>query len=244
MKRKKELKLKIILLSISIFFLFGVSFKANAAAGIDCNTSADCNGLVCADAGYGIKTCVSPKANGSPCSTNGECSSSKCVDAGYGLKACQSATNNTATSDNNNSSATSTGNSGNEDTYQVPPSNYDPGNTGGAGNSNGSAQTNPNLDCSSGVCFPVNTSLPDPGGGMAQIISNVLYWILGIFGFLAIISFIISGTQYILSAGNERAVDNAKRNMTYSIIGVAVALSGVIIIYAINNILIGTNPAF
>ncbi|MDO8536726.1 MAG: pilin [bacterium] len=94
-----------------------------------------------------------------------------------------------------------------------------------------------------GVCFPSSTNLPNPSGGVAQIISNILNWLLGIFGFLAIIAFIISGVQYILSTGKEKAIDTAKRNMYGSMIGVAVALSGLIIIYAIDKMLRGT-PSF
>jgi len=96
------------------------------------------------------------------------------------------------------------------------------------------------MDCSSGVCFPSGTSLPDPSGGVVQIISNVLVWILGIFGVLALIAFTISGMQYILSVGDEKTIDAAKRNMKWSIVGVIVALSGVVIIYAIDKMLKGT----
>lgn len=96
------------------------------------------------------------------------------------------------------------------------------------------------MDCSSGVCFPSSTSLPDPSGGVVQIINNVLTWILSIFGVLAIISFVISGMQYILSVGDEKTIDTAKRNIKWSIVGVVVALTGLVIIYAIDKMLRGT----
>ena len=112
---------------------------------------------------------------------------------------------------------------------------------GSGSGSTGINNTNPNLDCSSGVCFPSSTSLPDPQGGVVYIIGNVLTWILSIFGFLAIIAFIISGIQYTLSAGDEKMIDIAKRNMTRSIVGVVVALAGVVIIYAIDKMLRGVS---
>jgi hypothetical protein len=112
-------------------------------------------------------------------------------------------------------------------------------NSGIGTTSPGTGNTNPNLDCSSGVCFPTNTSLPS--AGVATIISNVLYWLLGIFGFLAIIAFVISGIQYILSAGSEKGVDTAKRNMKWAMVGVVVALSGLVIIYAIDKALRATS---
>lgn len=101
------------------------------------------------------------------------------------------------------------------------------------------ALDNPNLDCSSGICYPINTNLPD--SDMKTIVTNFLNWILGIFGILAVIAFIISGIQYIISTGNERMMDTAKRSMVYSIIGVVVALAGLIIIFAIDKALRGTS---
>jgi hypothetical protein len=113
--------------------------------------------------------------------------------------------------------------------------------------SNSSSSSSSSTTCASGfenvsgVCFPTGTSLPDPAGGVVSIISNVMYWILSIFGILAIIAFIISGIQYILSTGSEEMIDTAKRNMKWSIVGVGVALSGLIIIYAIDAMLRGSS---
>jgi hypothetical protein len=90
-----------------------------------------------------------------------------------------------------------------------------------------------------GVCFPNSTSLPS--SDIRIIITNALNWLLAIFGLLAIIAFIISGVQYILSTGSEQMIDTAKRNMTWSIVGVIVALSGLIIIYAIDKLLRGVS---
>lgn len=75
--------------------------------------------------------------------------------------------------------------------------------------------------------------LPAPSGGITQIIRTFLTWALGIIGLIALISFIISGIQYMLAAGEDTAMQKAKRNMLYSIYGIVVALSGVIIIQAI-----------
>ncbi len=82
-----------------------------------------------------------------------------------------------------------------------------------------------------GVCFPENTGLSEKP--ISGIIKNFLYWLLGIFGFLAIIAFVISGVQYLTSAGEEKELETAKRNMKWSVVGVIVALSGYVIIKAI-----------
>lgn len=65
-------------------------------------------------------------------------------------------------------------------------------------------------------------------------------WMLYLFGFLAIIAFVISGIQYLTAAGNMSSIETAKRNMNYSIIGVVVALSGLVILIAIDALLRGT----
>lgn len=84
-----------------------------------------------------------------------------------------------------------------------------------------------------GIVIPTGTGLPAPPGGIAQIIRNLLTWLLGIVGVIAIIGFIISGIQYLTSAGDEDQMQSAKRNMLYAIIGVVVVLSSFVIIQAI-----------
>jgi hypothetical protein len=83
-----------------------------------------------------------------------------------------------------------------------------------------------------------------PSGSVSGIITNGLFWILTIFGLLAVIGFVISGVMYIVSAGSEDTMKTAKRAMIYSIVGVLVALSGLVIIYAITGLLDGINPNF
>jgi hypothetical protein len=68
-------------------------------------------------------------------------------------------------------------------------------------------------------------------------------WLFGIFAFLAIISFIISGIQYFMATGNPETAKKAKSNMVYSIIGVLVALSSLVIIQAVANFL-NSSPTF
>lgn len=89
-----------------------------------------------------------------------------------------------------------------------------------------------------GVCFPLNTGLSETS--VASIILNLMKWMLYLFGFLAIIAFVISGIQYLSAAGNMNMIETAKRNMNYSIIGVIVALAGVVILIAIDSLLRGT----
>lgn len=94
-----------------------------------------------------------------------------------------------------------------------------------------------------GYEMPTNTNLPGSSSniGIADVLNNFLKWLLAIFGSLALISFVISGIQYFLAAGDDKRMQDAKRNMLYSIIGVAVGLSGFVIIQAIDKALNATS---
>lgn len=78
------------------------------------------------------------------------------------------------------------------------------------------------------------TGLPDAPGGIRAILNNLLNWLLGIIGIIAVIAFAISGLQYLTSAGNDERMGTAKKAMVYSIIGVIVALSGLVVVKAID----------
>lgn len=88
-----------------------------------------------------------------------------------------------------------------------------------------------------GVCFPTNTGLADPEGGIGQIIYNLFLWLMGLFSLLAMGAFVVSGIQYLTAAGSENQMEIAKRNATYALIGIVVGLSGFVIVQAIDTAL-------
>lgn len=98
------------------------------------------------------------------------------------------------------------------------------------------------FEVQAGVCVPTETGLPS--SDVKTIVTNLMNWLLALVAIIAIIAFTISGLQYMLSTGDEKMIDTAKRNMTWSIVGVIVALSGMIIITAVNKFLIGVSPDF
>jgi len=104
----------------------------------------------------------------------------------------------------------------------------------------GAVECKPGFTEHSGVCFPDDIGLSETP--VKAIVVNAMQWILGVFGFIALIAFAISGIQYLTAAGNETAIETAKRNMKWSIIGVIVGLGGLVIIWAINLALIA-NPS-
>lgn len=99
-----------------------------------------------------------------------------------------------------------------------------------------------NMTLSHGVCIPNNTGLPR--ATVASLLVNLLRWLLYIFGTVAVIAFVVSGIMYVTSAGNDKQIDTAKEYMTWSIVGIIVAFSGVILITAISSFLAGTSTVF
>lgn len=86
-----------------------------------------------------------------------------------------------------------------------------------------------------GVCIPTNTGLSS--APVVDILKTFMYWLLSIVGMLAIIAFVISGMQYLASVGDAKVAETAKKNMLNAIIGVVVALSGFVILQAIDTLL-------
>lgn len=70
-----------------------------------------------------------------------------------------------------------------------------------------------------------------------DILANTLNFLLSIVGIIAIIMLAISGALYFFSAGDEKKMQIAKDSTKYAVIGIVMALSGLIIIKTISNLL-------
>ncbi len=94
-----------------------------------------------------------------------------------------------------------------------------------------------------GVEIPSGTGLPQ-GGDLKTVVENFMKWFLGIFGFLSIISFLVSALMYFMGGsitGEKKDVSGAKKQLQWSIIGVVVGLSGYIILKAVEAWLGGSS---
>ncbi len=87
------------------------------------------------------------------------------------------------------------------------------------------------------VGFANASAAGTPDGSIYGIIGGIMNWLLAILGFLGIIGFVIAGILYLTAAGDEGQIDRAKEALTYSIIGVIVALLGFVIIKAVDTML-------
>lgn len=79
-----------------------------------------------------------------------------------------------------------------------------------------------------------------PGGSIFGIIKNIMNWLLAVVGILGVIGFAIAGILYLTAAGDEGRIEQAKSAMMYSILGVIVAIIGVVILKAAETMLGGS----
>jgi cytochrome bd-type quinol oxidase subunit 2 len=93
-----------------------------------------------------------------------------------------------------------------------------------------------------GVCMPGSTGLAQ--SDIKTILENILTWMLSVIGIVALIGFVVSGSIYILSSGDDKVAEKAKIAMKNSIIGMIVALGSFVIIQAIDSMLSGSSTSF
>jgi hypothetical protein len=83
-----------------------------------------------------------------------------------------------------------------------------------------------------------------PEGSISNILGNLLFWLLTLFGIIGIIGFVISGIIYLISAGETTMIDRAKTAMKWSIVGIIVGLSGFLIMQAVAAMLSGASSTY
>lgn len=62
------------------------------------------------------------------------------------------------------------------------------------------------------------------------IFQNIVFWLLALVGVAAIILIAYSGIKFILSGGDAKQVEGARKTFTYAIIGLVVVLFSVAIL--------------
>ena len=73
-----------------------------------------------------------------------------------------------------------------------------------------------------------------------EIIQTAMQWLLGAVGLFGVIAFAISGIMYLTAAGDDDRIKTAKSVMTSAIIGILVAMVGLVALTAARALLGGT----
>ncbi len=73
--------------------------------------------------------------------------------------------------------------------------------------------------------------------GFLKIFANILALALWIAGIVAVVFIIVGGIRYIMSAGNDKAVVDAKNTIMWAILGLIVAITaGSIVTLIVQNL--------
>lgn len=124
--------------------------------------------------------------------------------------------------------------------------------SGSTGSGSRTVTCPPGTTLDGGTCLPTNVGLSTGtistsfgsifsfsnicfSGPVLCVLATFLSWILTVLGVVTVISFVIAGLQYMFALGNPKGIETAKAHMTWSIVGLIVALSGVIAIIQINS---------
>ncbi len=73
---------------------------------------------------------------------------------------------------------------------------------------------------------------------LGDLIMNIIKFILGITGLVAILAIIIGGLRYIMSSGNEGMMTGAKNTILYAIIGLVIVILAYTIVSVIDNVIL------
>lgn len=91
------------------------------------------------------------------------------------------------------------------------------------------------MDLVNGMTLPGGSYGPGP----IWILLSFFLWLLKIFIILSIISFVITGILFLVSGLNPGMRERAKEGLTYSIIAIAVAFSGILVLATVLAVLSG-----
>jgi hypothetical protein len=77
------------------------------------------------------------------------------------------------------------------------------------------------------------------GPTLLEIGMRTLSLLLSVFGIIAIISLVVGGGMYLTAYGDDKRIETGKKTITFSIIGIIISLSAVVIISEISRIISG-----
>ena len=87
-----------------------------------------------------------------------------------------------------------------------------------------------------GVDLINNINVPKGQTDLAQVVVNIINWVLGFLALVAIVIVLIGGFEWMTAGGNEDKVGTAKKRLTYGLIGLAIIfLAWAIVRFVLNQ---------
>ena len=80
------------------------------------------------------------------------------------------------------------------------------------------------LSVSDGINAAKTDDMPSDLLGNGGVVDSITSTILYVLGFISVVMLIIGGVKYALSAGDAKAVTDAKNTILYALIGLAIAI--------------------
>lgn len=71
---------------------------------------------------------------------------------------------------------------------------------------------------------------------LPTVFSNIVYWAAGLAGIVAVFFIILAGIKFLTSGGDPKQVEEARKTMTYAIVGLVLILMSFAIIKIIGAI--------
>jgi len=75
-----------------------------------------------------------------------------------------------------------------------------------------------------------NSAAASSAKSIAEILTNILNFLLSVIGVIGIIMLVVGGLMYLTAAGDEDRIKTGKKIVTYSLIGISVALAALVIV--------------
>jgi type IV secretory pathway VirB2 component (pilin) len=119
----------------------------------------------------------------------------------------------------------------------------------------GETTANPFVPGSGGMSQSTQQGTPTGGGSQSSgfgnpigvdsiegVLGNVMSYLQGIAGAIAVIFIIIGGIMYMISGGSKEMSERAKKTLIFAIVGLAIVLAAPLFYQEIKAVLSGNNP--
>lgn len=117
----------------------------------------------------------------------------------------------------------------------------------GAQNGNPSTTSTPTsspsmISTPTGSSSNISFGPPIAPTSIEQVLTNIMVYLRGIAGTIAVIFIIIGGIMYMVSGGSKETAERAKKTLIYAIVGLAIVLAAPLFYQEISAVLSGNSP--